>query len=310
MSEISVPGDILWGSNNIFSVRLGNGSTVVECRFKGKKLKGVDDEYNALVPGDEVLVEVQGSYGMVVERLKRRNVLSRWNKKENRPQAFAANMDVACVVCSPDSPPFRPRFIDRCLASADSVSLPMYIILNKVDQGLPPDVEDRLAGYQEMGYEVLPVSALSGEGLEDLRDLIRGKRSLFMGQSGVGKSSLLNALWPEAAVRVGEVSAKFNRGRHTTTLAKTYLVPDLGEIVDTPGVREFEPAGIDPQALSHLFRDIAPLVPHCSLYNCTHESEPDCAVAKAALEGELDADRYESYLRLREALLEQGKDWK
>jgi ribosome biogenesis GTPase len=309
VSENETAGEVLWGSNNIFSVWLPVEQRIVECRFKGKKLQGTIDEYNALVPGDAVIIEVHGSGGMISRRSERRNVISRWNKKENCPQAFAANVDVVCVVCSPNFPPFRPRFLDRCIAAADSAEVPISIILNKVDQGLAPEVEDRLAGYQEMGYEVLALSASTGEGLPDLLELLQDKRSLFMGQSGVGKSSLLKALHADAVVKIGEISEKFNRGRHTTVLARLYPVPGLGEIIDSPGVREFEPATIDPQALSHLFRDIAPLIPECGRYNCSHTNELDCAVRSAALSGVLDADRYESYLRLYEALCQQGRKY-
>lgn len=316
MSEVQnesgvLTGEVLWGSNNIFSVWLTLERRIVECRFKGKKLKGAGGEYNALVPGDLVSLEISGTdQGMILDRQERRNVISRWNKKEEQAQAFAANLDLVCVVTSPCSPPFRPRFLDRCIAAADSAGIPVAIILNKLDQGLPDEVEDRLAGYQEMDYEVLPVSAHSSEGLDDLVDLIQNRRTLFMGQSGVGKSSLLKALHADAVVKIGEISEKFNRGRHTTVLARIYPVPGLGEIVDTPGVREFEPATIDPQALAYLYRDIAPLIPACGRYNCTHTTETDCAVRAAALAGELDADRYESYLRLYEALVEQGKNYR
>jgi len=299
-------GRVLWGANNIFSVESPDG-TPVECRIKGKQLI-VSDEYNVLVPGDVVRWEQAGSQGMIVERQPRRNVLLRWNRKQSQKQAFAANVDLACCVMSPVSPPFRPRFVDRCLVEADAAGVPMVIVLNKIDQEVSEDTRERFELWRTLGYEVHEISVLTGSGMEAFKKRLKGLTVLFMGPSGVGKTSMLNLLYPEGNSKVGKVSEKFNRGIHTTVLSRAWVVPEFGTVIDTPGVREFEPAGIDPQALAHLFRDIAPFATSCALYNCTHTDEPDCAVRRAAEESLIHFDRYESYLRLLEAVQRQDQE--
>jgi ribosome biogenesis GTPase len=293
-------GRVLWGSNNIYAVEaLDDPGVVHECRIKGKQL-AVADEYNVLVPGDLVCLSLTGS--MLTSRLPRQNALVRWNKKDGRAQAFAANLDVAYCVCAPDSPPFRPRFVDRCLVAAAHASVKMVLILNKSDQPLSSENELRLADYRRLGYEIVETSVVTGQGIDQLASLLTGQTSVFMGQSGVGKSSLLNILLPGTSAKIGEMSAKFNRGRHTTVLAKSYHLPAGGTIIDTPGVREFEPANIDPQALPFLFPEIATFANACPLYNCSHSDEPGCRVRRAAELSEIHYDRYESYLRLLEAV--------
>jgi len=303
-------GRVLWGSNNIYSVIDTASNEICSCRIKGKQLK-VNDEYNILVPGDRVLISIASSEesgeGMIIERLKRENVLTRWNTKESSPQAFAANIDCAFCVASPLSPPFRPRFIDRCLVAAESGDVTMHIVLNKIDQGILSDDRERLDVYKTLGYRVLEVSAQEGDGMASLRSELQGKFVVFMGQSGAGKSSLIRALDPQAKVTIGEISEKYNRGRHTTVLSRTYVIPGLSTVVDTPGVREFEPAGIDPQALAFMFPEIRERAAACSLYNCMHDHEPGCAVRDAALASEIHHDRYESYLRMLEVLKLQGR---
>jgi ribosome biogenesis GTPase len=300
-------GSVLWGANNIFMVKLHDSDAQVSCRFKGKKLKNVNDEYNVLVPGDEVEIELEqdSSEGLILSRGKRNNALARWNHKEGNAQAFAANIDRCFILTSPDSPPFRPRFIDRCLVSCDHAEIPAYIILNKIDQGMSDEIEDRLAGYEEMNYKVLLCSTINNQGMEAVRQAAFGGTTLFMGQSGVGKSSLIKILYPLADAKTGEISQKHNRGRHTTVLSRSYLVAGLGTIIDSPGVREFEPAGIPSQALAHLFRDMQALIDRCGRYNCTHTVESDCAITQALADGHIDFDRYHSYESLFIALRKQ-----
>ncbi len=302
-------GIIWWGINNIFGVE--SQGKLTECRLKGKVLKEADQEYNPLAPGDQVEWEASDSgRGLITARLLRRNAYQRWNKKRRQPQTIAANLDVLLLVTTTKSPPFRPRFLDRALVMAEKENLPVHILVNKIDLGLEPEIEDRLAGYQELGCEVALCSSLTGEGVEEVKETLLGKTAALVGQSGVGKSSLLNCLVPGARQRVGELSAKYDRGNHTTNFALLYSWQDSrGGIIDTPGVREFEVFGIQPADLAAHFPDFLPFQGGCAFSRCTHRSEPSCAVRSAVEAGELEQDRWESYLKIYEDLVEAERPW-
>ncbi len=301
-----ITGRVLWGINNIYSVKHGN--TALECRIKGKVLKNAVNEYNPLAAGDLVRVETEGSdsdKGLILERLERKSLYSRWNRKRNAPQIIAANFEVLVAVASVDNPPFRPRFIDRVLVMSDPAA-ETIIVVNKADKGLSGNIPARLENYRELGYECLSVSALEGTGIEDLKNRIKGKTAVFFGQSGVGKSSLLNVLFPGINLKVGEVSVKYNRGRHTTNFAQLIYSGETG-IIDTPGVREIEIFGINPQDLQFRFPDISPYVGKCRYPSCLHLEEPQCSVKDAVSEGKIHRDRYESYVRILKGILDNGQ---
>jgi ribosome biogenesis GTPase len=295
-------GQILWGSNNIFYVQeggTGSGGSVLECRIKGKKLDVGGEEYNPLAPGDFVDFEPESAKrGMILARGERDCVIQRWNKKRNAPQILACNIDLAVVVTCVESPPFRPRFLDRCLIAAHPGGIPVLIAVNKVDLGISDEDGERILHYRRLGYEICLTSTALGEGIDELRQRLDGKLVAFIGQSGVGKSSLLQALDPSLDARVGYISAKYNRGTHTTVLAKTYLVPFARGIVDTPGIRQLELTDMSPRDIALSFPDFEPYHGQCGLYNCLHQTEPDCAVLKAVEDGRILADRYESYCRI------------
>jgi ribosome biogenesis GTPase / thiamine phosphate phosphatase len=294
----TLTGKIRFGINNIYTVSTGEGE--LECRIKGKILKGDVKEYNPLAPGDIVQVEPDlNNYGngMIVRRLERQNLFSRWNKKRNSPQVIAANIDLVICVTSPVSPPFRPRFIDRVLVAAEHADIRSLILLNKSDQYVSPDIEERLAVYLSQGYPVMRCSALYDPDIESLRSEIMGKTSLFFGQSGVGKSSLLNRLNPDFNQKTGEISAKFNRGKHTTCYSILFQNEQTAYI-DTPGIREIDMYGIDPGELHAFFPEFLPLIEECDYPGCSHIHEPGCAVIKALKNGQIHFDRYDSYTRI------------
>jgi ribosome biogenesis GTPase len=299
-------GIVLSGTNNLFIV-LGEGGDRRLCALKGQRLRLGAESYNALAAGDRVEYEadpVSDRKGLVTALVPRRNVFGRFNEKGRSSQAIAANVDLVACVSSPRLPPFRPRFIDRVAVLAEAAHVPLLVVLNKCDLGFDEDLEDRLAEYQDLGYEVLPVSAATGEGLALLREAIDGQTCVFAGQSGVGKSSLLNALEPGLLRKVGEVSEKFNRGKHTTTMAELIPLADGRTwIADTPGVRRLALRGIEPASLDAYFPELAPLAPRCAYgLSCRHEEEEGCAVRAALAEGAIHEDRFESYLRIREEL--------
>lgn len=292
-----------WGVNNIWAVAVPDLGTL-ECRFKGKRLSDVEDTYNPLAPGDYVEVEPDGGHpgkGMILSRYERKNAYSRWNIKRQVPQAFAANLDLLVVLTTPSHPPFRPRFLDRAVVLAQSAGIPVAIFCNKVDLGLDEVTEDRLAWFQDLGCEVLTCSASSGEGMEEVRSFLTGKTAAFVGQSGVGKSSVFNALVPGGRQRVGEISSKHDRGSHTTNYS--FLVPwEGGSLIDTPGIRDLEVFGLEPEELPFYFPEFEKYSGKCSFQPCSHRHEPGCKVLEAVKKGKILEDRWESYGRIREEL--------
>lgn len=304
---------VVSGSNNIFIVEdlsAGDGQKrYVECRIKGKVLKGVEGFYNPLAPGDRVEVEENPATpgkGQIVALGERKNSFVRFNQKGQSPQLLAANVDLVLCVASPASPPFRPRFLDRLLVQAEYSGIQGVIVLNKCELESDLDVAERLEDFNRIGYPVFRVSARTGDGLDALKNLVGGKFSVMVGQSGVGKSSLLNALAGDLALRVGELCQKYDRGSHTTTRATLLPVPTpegLGWVIDTPGIRRLVPHGMGANDLALYFREFAPLVGRCTFgLSCTHQTEPGCKIMEAVDAGVIHEDRYESFLRLRDEL--------
>jgi len=306
-------GTIYWGINNIFGVVPEGDTRELECRLKGKVLKSVEDDYNPLSPGDIVEFErndPHGAQAMITSRVPRRNAYRRWNKKRGRPQTFAANLDELVLVSSPESPPFRPRFLDRALVMAALENLNVLLVVNKCDQPISAEVEDRLATYQDLGIEVHLCSSKTGEGIAELKDHLVGSVVALVGQSGVGKSSLLNALTGSAQQRVGELSAKYNRGNHTTNYSLYYpWIAEGGGLIDTPGVRELEVFGMEPSQLMFYWPEFKPYQGQCSFSGCRHLHEPGCAVLKALEAGEIHPDRWASYEKLSAELEEVQTRW-
>jgi ribosome biogenesis GTPase len=307
-------GLVIRGSRNVMTVKPVNGEPVeLECRIKGKVLKGSENFYNPLAPGDIVVIERQKNTNtardsaLILSVEKRRSLFSRFNQKGSASQLLAANVDLVICICTPDSPPFRPRFIDRVLLQADFAGIESLIVLNKID--LDPDdldVNERLEDFKRIGYKALSVSAKTGEGLDELRRQIAGKTAVLAGQSGVGKSSLINALQPGLDIKEGELNEKYNRGVHTTTMSYMIDIADNTRLIDTPGVRLFIPDGIKKDEIINHMREFAPLAGKCSFgMSCSHIKEPGCKILEAVCAGVIHEDRYESYLRIRDSL--EGK---
>jgi len=292
-------GQVLYGINTIYTVHTDTGD--IQCRIKGKVLRSDERSYNPIAAGDfvEIARDLHSeSQGMIVAVRERRTRLIRWNKKGRARQVLAANADLAVCVSSTQSPPFRPRFIDRVLAAAEAGGMTAAIVMNKADLGIGRDTEGRLADFRRIGYPVLVCSARTGDGIATLQGALLGKTVVFVGQSGVGKSSILNSLEPGLGLRTGEISAKHDRGNHTTNFSLLVRMPDGTSIIDTPGIREMELADILPEELAYSFREFFPFAQRCAVPVCPHENEPGCAVRAAVERGELHYDRYESYLRI------------
>src|SRR5882672_4579583 len=258
---------------------------------------------NALVVGDRACLTFERERAVVHDVVARRNVFSRRAAGE-RPeeQVVAANLDQVVVVTSLARPEFKPGFVDRVLAQAEHHGIPARLVLNKTDLGDRAEARALLDDYARAGTAGLAVCAKTGEQVDHLRQVCRGRRSLFVGHSGVGKSTLLNALFPGLELLAGDVNRKTGKGRHTTTAA-VLLVPELGlELIDTPGVRSFGLWGIGPGDLEQAYPEFRPYLGECRFANCSHEREPDCALRAAVETRAVAARRFDSFLKLREEL--------
>ena len=319
-------GTVIAGTNNLFTVECDDEITR-NCTIKGKVIKTEKEYYNPIAPGDVVEVEpdsLNESKGQIVSLEKRRNTFLRWNVKGRCPQLLASNLDNLILVTTPDEPPFRPRFIDRALAQAEHQGITPVIVCNKWDlaeemqtdgrEELFEQIERRLSIWEKLGYKVLKISAKSGEGLTDFAQFLENRLCAFVGQSGVGKSSLINVLDNSCVLKTGSLSKKYGRGSHTTTkgtllhivLNESLMDGIIGRkanIIDTPGIRRFVLDDIEADDLALYFREFEPFIGKCKFgLNCKHISEPDCAVLNAVKNGDITEERYDSWARIAEEI--------
>jgi ribosome biogenesis GTPase len=228
--------------------------------------------------------------------------------KKSHKHIVAANLDQALLVCTIKEPRTSRGFIDRFLVTAAAYHIPAILVFNKKDLLKEKDREKFLEiadVYTDIGYPVLIISAVKGEGITEVKALLQDKVTLMSGHSGVGKSSLINQLLPGMQLRTKEVSGWSGKGLHTTTFAEMFDLPGGGQIIDTPGLREFGIIDIPKTELSHYFLEMQPYITQCQFNNCLHINEPGCAVKAAVEEGEIDAERYISYATILETIEEE-----
>ncbi len=298
-------GIVIRNTGAHYVVAPDDGSPEVNCKIKGNfRIKGIRTT-NPVAVGDHVTVGEPAPDGtaFITAITPRRNyIIRRASNLSKESHIIAANLDRALLVATLAHPTTSTNFIDRFLATASAYDVPAILVLNKVD--LLTDEEDRelldavAYLYRSIGYEVAVVSAKTGEGLDKLRELLRDKITLVSGNSGVGKSTLINELIPGLDLRTAEISAVHDQGMHTTTFSELFRLPGGGAIIDTPGVRGFGTIDFDKYEVAHYFPDLFAESKHCRFGNCTHTHEPGCAVLEAIEEGRIAQSRYASYLSI------------
>lgn len=257
-----------------------------------------------LVVGDCVVYEqANENRGTILHRQERESVIGRMRGDSKRfsdasleHHVIVANVDRAVIVAAAQDPTFHPRFIDRYLVVLQNGGVEPVICLNKSD--LTEERHPVLQSYRELGIPIIETSVMTGQGLEHLKEVIRGRIVVLVGNSGVGKSSLINAILPDADIRVNEVSQKGGRGRHTTSSTNLYKWDDKSYIIDTPGIRSLGIENIDKRSLRYFFPEFEQPMERCKFRDCLHDHEPQCAVKEAVEQGEINKHRYESYLRM------------
>lgn len=258
------------------------------------------DQRHVVAAGDRVMFRRAENADVdegVIERVEpRRGSLCR--TAQGRQQIIVTNVDQALIVSSAAEPRLKPNLIDRLLVTAEKSRIRPVICINKIDLVAPSSLQPLVGVYSQMGYQVLLLSATTGFGIPRLRQTLSDRESVVTGQSGVGKSSLLNAVDENLDLRVARVSTDTQKGRHTTTTARLLPLSFGGFVVDTPGVRQFQLWDIIPEEVAGFYRDLRPYVSHCRFPDCTHTHEADCAVKNAVADGRLDERRYESYCHL------------
>ena len=308
---MAVKGQIVKTTGSWCKVLLEDGM-VADCRLSGKLRLGNQLTTNPVAAGDFVTLKMQEDQtGVISEIDERKTILERKATHGRRgTQIMAANVDRIIVVQSLRKPALKTGFIDRLLVYSEWAHIPAVLVLNKFD--LSDGESDRQKNtfletlYRSLGYKVLFCSALDGHGMQALHNELKNKTSVLSGPSGTGKTSLINALYPGLNLKIGDVSAFSNKGKHTTTYTQLLLLPDGVKIIDTPGIREFGLSGLNPSTLSHYFPEMAPFLTQCRYSNCTHRHEPSCGVKEALLTGEISESRYRSYMNMTESALSEG----
>lgn len=263
--------------------------THVHAEVFGKRLK--------VVCGDEVRIRrADGSKAQVTELLPRRTLLARTDSR-GQAEMLAANLTQLVVLLS-EQPPSDPFIVDRYLASAELSGIPALVAATKLDLGHGEIMQTRIAEYRQAGYQVVPVSAQAAHGLDELRTVLKGQVSMLVGESGVGKSTLTNALLQKDAQQTRELSDATGEGRHTTVSSALFALADGGALIDSPGVRDYAPPPVADSQVMFGWREFASYSGQCKFNNCLHLREPGCAIIQAVNAGQINTRRYESYKRL------------
>lgn len=308
--SIIVRGLVIKNTGSWYLVKTDEG-TYVECKIKGNfRLKGIRST-NPVAVGDyvQIILNQEGT-AFINEIEDRKNyIVRRSSNLSKQSHILAANLDQCMLVVTVNYPETSTTFIDRFLASAEAYRVPVNIIFNKTDAYDEDELRylDGLINlYSTIGYPCFKVSAKTGEGIDVIKEELKGRITLFSGHSGVGKSTLINAILPELDIKTGKISAYHNKGMHTTTFSEMFPVAGDGYIIDTPGIKGFGTFDMEEEEIGHYFPEIFKVSANCRYNNCTHRHEPGCAVREAVEQHYISESRYASYLNMLEDK-EEGK---
>jgi ribosome biogenesis GTPase len=280
----------------------------LECRLRGQFRNHQMRATNPIAVGDHVRYSLEDDgTGVITEILDRRNYIIRKSVNLSKEvHVIAANIDQALIIATVSQPRTSLGFIDRFLCVAEAYGIPAMVVLNKMDLHTEPEQMELNRTYEQIyvgaGYPVFQVSATKNMGIEDLKSVLKGKVSLVFGHSGVGKSTLLNAIQPELDLRTGEISDVHSKGKHTTTFAEMFELNNGGFVIDTPGVKEFGMVNMKEEELYHYFPEIFMAAADCKFGNCLHRDEPGCAVKQAVENGGIAESRYSNYISVLDTL--------
>ncbi len=268
--------------------------------------KGINTICNKIIfPGDKVIIEKAKTSYTITNLLKRTSILSRVKKDSTRlndigtTKNIASNIDLAVIVASAKDPVLHPKFIDRYLLLLENSNIPTIICLNKSD--LKTEETEKILGvYRNLGLKVIETSTYTNQGITNLKEELRGKQAIFIGNSGVGKSSLTNALMDTETIKTSTISSKSKRGRHTTTSSKYYIWDEDSSIIDTPGIRSLDVSNLNPIEIQNYFKEFSNIKEKCKYKNCLHYQEPTsaCTIKQAVENNTINKNRYQSYLRI------------
>ena len=298
----NVEGIVIKNTGSWYLVGTASGESI-PCKIKGNfRLKGIRST-NPIAVGDHVDIELNPDNTAFITRIHDRKnyIIRRASNLSKESHIIAANIDQALLIVTINSPVTSTTFIDRFLATAEAYRIPVVLVINKSDTFTDEDKEYAEALcylYRSIGYECGCVSATTGEGFELVDASITGKITLLSGNSGVGKSTIINRILPDAHVKTGAVSASHHKGMHTTTFSEMYPLPQGGYIIDTPGIKGFGTIDFDPKEVAHFFPEIFRIAQQCKFGDCTHRHEPGCAVLQALENHEISQSRYASYLSI------------
>ena len=304
-------GTVIKSTGSWYQVKLENG-TEIQCRIIGKFRLNGQKLTNPVAVGDEVVIELEDDpdRGMIKEICNRKNYVVRASpRKKHHLHLLASNIDQAIIIMTIVNPNLKQGFIDRFLVMTEPYNIPVIIVFNKADLYSEEDLaifEYLQQIYERIGYTVQLVSAITKTGVDELKDLLKDKITLIGGQSGVGKSTLVNSIQPRLDIRTEDISDYTGKGQHTTTFAEMFELDFGGSIIDTPGIKTLDFNNMEPMDIAHNFREFFEYSEHCKFADCTHRNEPKCAVKEAIESGKISELRYINYIKILEEIEEQN----